>query len=320
MKVIENNSSKRIVPLIVLNTLLLTAAVFSYESLPFGADLIRYSTSLITLLLSLGFIGFYYRNNSLIFFNFAACIVICSVLRTLPSQQLSSGHLSLTDITVAHFVVEDSQSLAEFKQHQPSVQVDFMSIQTSDNTGLEPRLAHRLEHKYPFNNTVSYNDGFKLHIFSTLQLKNLDTIIDPTNNSISLFGSILLDSSLQEITFLSSSLPSKKTAQRKPNLRSDFIGKLTPENFSRMPANALLVSNPLHISSPTKAQRPRYTEPVVDKFSANDRTFYSKDLICTKFRKSCQGNCVISSYRVKNNRFLTNNTALSPSFLAGSAL
>lgn len=320
MKVIENNKSQRFVYFVVLNTLLLTAAVFAYEFIPFGSLLIQYSTSLMVLFLATGFIGFYYRINPLIFFNFSACIVLCSVLRTLPSQEGFSNSPASSDITVAHFVLEDSQSLADFVRYQPSVKADFMSIQTASNNPIAEQLSTSLEHQYPFRKVSSYNKGFNLYVFSAFQLKNLDTIIDPIDNSISIFGSIFLDSSFQEISFLSSPLLGEKASKRTLNLLSNFSQeKLKGQPFLTL-SNAQMVSNRKDFERLQSIHSLKDSQPTHDQAITNGRIFYSKDLVCTKFQKSCQGNCVIASYRIKRENLLTLKSFTKPSMMAGAAL
>lgn len=281
----------------------LTLGVVVPLDTPIHHLLSAYAVQMMFTLLVMGILGFIIRNNTMILTNFLACIVLCSFLKTAHNESFTySIPTDDVAIKVAHFVLDDEQSIANFERDIQKLNVDFLSIQTPIQPTIEATLTEELKTDLPYWQKVVCNNDITMLVFSAYELRNIDTLCNDNDNTVSLAGTMFIDSMHKEISFLSTRVPiggeMHVGAKRQLASLSTYINA----NYQNKPLLTLSGSKLVAWSSEVQAFKTahRLNDSRMDiGFSDNEHIFYSKDLVCTNFNEVFNGDGIMATYQFR---------------------
>lgn len=263
-----------------------------------------YAIAIMLLCLGAGFIGLILRNNLMIFSNFLACIVLCSFIKGSLTQEFTySTPTDDVEIRIAHLVLEDEERIAEFSQAFKSLDANFLSIQTPIEPTLEEKLTEQLTAKMPYWKKTICNNNLAMFVFSKYELRNLDTLYYMGNNTVSLVGSMFIDSMHKEISFLSTRVPvgggmHKETKQHLAKLSKYINTNCQDKPFLTLSGTRLASWTP-QVKEFKTTHRLNDSEIDLGLTARDEHIFYSKDLVCTSFDEIFNGNGVVATYQFK---------------------
>jgi hypothetical protein len=321
MKVIEDTKSQYFVFFLAFLVVCLTTGIHMNSYIFFGSFFSDLAFELMSLFLLMGFIGFILRNNSLILINFLACISICTYLKNYPDNICASFSSDNVEITVAHLVLSDSESISDFEKNYTFINADFLSIQTPLLPTLDQKLTAKLSESLPFCCKTLPNKDLNLFVFSAYELINIDRLYSPDENTVSLVGNMIVDSFHKNISFLSTpvspDIDFEQNANSQQHTLSSFI-----DNSKGSPMLTLFsadfLSNPENLSS-FKSKYSLNDSQSIKNVASDKHIFYSSDLICTGFSSVLNGKCVIATYKFNHSALITSKKyETSGSFAEGA--
>ncbi len=321
MKVIEDIKSQYFIFFLAFLVVCLTIGIHFNSYFFFGSFFSDAAFEWMFLFLFIGFIGFVIRNNSLILINFLACISICTYLKKYPDNLYATTSSDDIEITVAHLVLSNSESISDFEKKYKLIDADFVSIQTPHLPTLNNDLTESLSERLPFSCKTLPNQDLNLFVFSAFELINIDTLYSPDKSTVSLVGSMIIDSLHKNVSFLSTPVsPDVDFVQNnngQPCYSSSFINN---SNVSPM----LTLFGPGLTSNYEKLHsfKSKYflnDSQTIKNITSDKHIFYSSDLICTGFSSVLNGKCVITTYKFKDSALITSNKyETSGSFAEGA--
>ncbi len=326
MTITKLNTSHLLVFLNFFVVTTLTLGIILPSDTSFNPLLSSYAGELMLLSLSIGFVGFVLRNGSIILINFLACIALCSFLKEANSQQLAHfNSIDDTKISVAHLVLDDEESIAELEREFKNLDVDFLSIQTPIQPTLEKQLTKELSKQLPYWEKTVCNNSLTMFVFSAYELHDLDTLYY-NDNTVSLVGTMFIDSLDHEISFLSTHVPVGNELQAETRSHLARLSSYIKNNCKNKPlltlSGAKLASWTPEVRAFKNAHRLSNSHKAVG-FSSNKRDehiFYSKDLMCTEFSEIFEGNGVIATYQFKKSNTKTAQKLNTASSVVGTSL
>lgn len=286
-----------VVTILTLGVVVPTNTVASYF-------LSTYAISIMLLFLVAGFIGLIFRNNLMIFSNFLACIVLCAFIKGALTQEFTySIPIDDVEIRIAHLVLEDEQTIADFSQAFKSLDANFLSIQTPIEPTLEQKLTKQLSTKMPYWKKTICDNNLALFVFSKYELRDLDTLHYVGNNTVSLVGSMFIDSMHKEISFLSTRVPVdegiwKETEKHLAKLSTYINTNCQDKPFLTLSGTRLASWTP-EVQEFKTTHRLNDSEIDLGLVPRDEHIFYSKDLVCTSFDEIFDGNGVVATYQFK---------------------
>ncbi|WP_156039767.1 hypothetical protein [Aureispira sp. CCB-QB1] len=263
-----------------------------------------HAITIMLLFLGTGFVGFVLRNNTIIFPSFLACIVLCTFIKESLTQEFTySTPTDDIEVRVAHLVLDDKESITAFAQSFSGLEADFLSIQTPIEPTLELRLTQELGKKMPYWNKTICNNNTAMFIFSSYELKDLDTVYYNGNQAVSLVGSMFIDSTHDQISFLSTRVPVDRGLRQETEKHLERLSQYINNNFQDKPLLTLsgtkLASWTPELQEFRTAHRLNDSEMDLELRTRDEHIFYSKDLVCTGFSNILDGNGVLATYQFR---------------------
>ncbi|MFT5648271.1 MAG: hypothetical protein ACI976_002970 [Aureispira sp.] len=263
-----------------------------------------HAISIMLLFLGMGFVGFVLRNNTIIFPSFLACIVLCMFIKESLTQEFTySIPTDDIEIRVAHLVLDDQESIAAFGQSFTGLETDFLSIQTPIEPTLELQLMDELSKKMPYWNKTICNNNTAMFIFSSYELKDLDTIYCNGNQTVSLVGTMFIDSTHDEISFLSTKVPVGQGMHQETEKHLEKLSEYINTNFQDRPLLTLsgtkLASWTPEVQDFKNAHRFNNSKIDLELTARDEHIFYSKDLVCTGVVEILDGNGILATYQFR---------------------
>ena len=281
----------------------LTLGVVAPFDTPIHHFLSAYAVQIMFSFLIVGVLGFILRNNTMILSNFLACIVLCSFLKTAHNEAFTySIPTDDVAIKVAHFVLENEESITNFERDVQKLDVDLLSIQTPIKPTLETKLTKELQEALPYSQKVVCNNNITMFVFSAYELRNIDTLCNDNDNTLSLAGTIFIDSMHKEISFLSTRVPVGGEMHMGAKKQLASLSTYISANYKNKPFLALSGSKLVTWSSEVQAFKTahRLNDSRMDiGFSDNEHIFYSKDLVCTNFHEVFDGDGIMATYQFR---------------------
>lgn len=283
---------------------LLTLGVVVPTDTAAGHFLSSHAITVMLLFLGTGFVGFVFRNNTVIFPSFLACIVLCTFIKDSLLQQFTySTPTDDVEVRVAHLVLDNQESIAMFGQSFTALETDFLSIQTPIEPTLELRLTRELSEKMPYWNKTICNNNTAMFVFSRYELKDLDTIYSVGNQTVSLVGTMFIDSTHEQISFLSTKVPIGQDMHQEAAKHLERLSQYINTNFQDRPLLTLsgtkLASWTPALQDFKDAHRLNDSEVDLELIARDEHIFYSKDLVCTGFTEILGGNGVLATYQFR---------------------
>lgn len=263
-----------------------------------------HAISIMLLFLGTGFVGFVLRNNTIIFPSFLACIVLCTFIKESLTQEFSySTPIDDIEIRVAHLVLDDQESIAAFGQSFIGLETDFLSIQTPIEPTLELQLMDELSKKMPYWNKTICNNNTAMFVFSSYELKDLDTIYCNGNQTVSLVGTMFIDSTHDEVSFLSTKVPVGQGTDQETERHLEELSEYINTNFQDRPLLTLsgtkLASWTPEVQDFKNAHRFNNSKIDLELTARDEHIFYSKDLVCTGVVGILNGNGILATYQFR---------------------
>jgi len=264
-----------------------------------------HAITVMLLFLGTGFIGFFLRNNMIIFPSFLACIVLCAFIKESLTQEFTySKSTDDIEVRVAHLVLDNEENLAAFGQSFTGLEADFLSIQTPIEPTLELDLIKALIGKMPYWNKTVCNNNTALFVFSSYELKKLDTIYCKKNHRLSLVGTMFIDSTHDQISFLSTKVPVGQGIDQEAARHLERLSEYIHTNFEDKPLLTLsgtkLASWTPEVQDFKEAHRFNDSKMDLELISRDEHIFYSKDLVCTGFAEILDGNGILATYQFRS--------------------
>ena len=286
-----------LVPLLTLGVVVPVDMAASYF-------LSSHAITIMLLFLGTGFVGFVLRNNTIIFPSFLACIVLCTFIKdSLTQEFIYSRPTDDIEVRVAHLVLDKKGSIANFRQCFTSLETDFLSIQTPIEPTLEVQLIKELRKKMPYWKKIICDNNTVMFVFSSYELKDLDTIHCSENQSVSLVGTMFVDSTHDQISFLSTKVPMNKGTNKEAERHLERLSECINTNFQNRP---LLTFSGIKLASwMPELQDFKEVYCLNDRkidlelIARDEHLFYSKDLVCTGFEEILNGNGILATYQFK---------------------
>jgi hypothetical protein len=285
-------------------TILTLGAIIPLET-PFNQLLSNYAVELMLSFLGLGMVGYVLRHNAMIITNFVACIILCSFLKDAHSEEFTYATPNDEDIkiSVAHLVLNDQESILKFQEDFRSLKADFLSIQTPIEPTLEQQLTQQLSQVLPFWEKTICSNNLALFVFSKYELRNLDTLYCDYTNTVSLAGTMFIDSMHKEISFLSTRVPVGDSEQNQAKKQFASLSNYINKNCQDKPLIAFSGSELVAWSPEVRAFRLAHkladSRMDIDLSTKDEHIFYSKDLMCIEFAEILDGNGVVATYQFK---------------------
>jgi hypothetical protein len=264
----------------------------------------NHAITIMLLFLGTGFVGFILRNNTIIFPSFFACIVLCTFIKDALTQEFRySTPTDDIEVRVAHLVLDNQESIAAFGQAFIGLETDFLSIQTPIEPTLELQLTKELTKKMPYWNKTICNNNIALFVFSRYELRDLDTVYCNGNQTVSLVGTMFIDSTHDQISFLSTKVPVGQGMRQEAEKHLERLSQYINTNFQDRPLLTLsgtkLASWTPELQEFKNAHRLNDSEIDLELIARDEHIFYSKDLVCTGFTEILDGNGVLATYQFK---------------------
>jgi hypothetical protein len=283
---------------------LLTIGVVVPLDLTASHILSSHAVTIMLLFLGAGFVGFTLRNNTIIFPSFLACIVLCTFIKESLTQEFAySVPTDDIEIRVAHLVLDNQESIAAFGHSFTGLETDFLSIQTPIEPTLELQLMDELSKKMPYWNKTICNNNTAMFIFSSYELKDLDTIYCNGNQTVSLVGTMFIDSTHDQISFLSTKVPVGQGMHQETERHLEKLSEYINTNFQDKPLLTLsgtkLASWTPEVQDFKEAHRFNNSKMDLELIARDEHIFYSKDLLCTGVTEILDGNGILATYQFR---------------------
>lgn len=291
-------------------TILTLGAIIPLET-PFNKLLSSYAVEMMLAFLTFGMVGYVLRQNAIILTNFAACIILCSFLKDAHTEEFTYATPNEEDIkiSVAHLVLNDEESILKFQEDFKNLKADFLSIQTPIEPTLEKKLTQKLKQSLPYSQKTICNNNLALFVFSKYELRNLDTLYCNYTNTVSLAGTMFIDSMHEEISFLSTRVPvgdeEQNQAQKQFASLSNYINKNCQDKPLITFSGSELVSWSPEVRAFRLAHKLADSRMDIGLSAKDEHIFYSKDLMCISFQEILDGNGVLASYQFKKQEITT---------------
>lgn len=284
---------------------LLTLGVVTPVDMTFSHFLSSHAITIMLLFLGTGFVGFVFRNNSIIFPSFLACIVLCTFIKESLTQEFTySKSTDDVEVRVAHLVLDNEESIAAFGQSFTGLETDFLSIQTPIEPTLELQLMKELSKKMPYWNKTICNNNTAMFVFSSYELIDLDTIYSKGNQTVSLVGTMFIDSTHDPISFLSTKVPAGQGIDAEAENHLEELSQYIRTNFQDKPLLTLsgtkLVSWTPEVQDFKNAHRFNDSKIDLELSTRDEHIFYSKDLLCTGVTEILDGNGILATYQFRS--------------------
>jgi hypothetical protein len=167
-------------------------------------------------------------------------------------------------------------------------------------------LIKDLTKRLPYWEKTICNNNLAIFVFSAHELRDLDTLYDSYNNTVSLVGTMFVDGLEAGLSFLSMNVSVGENFQVEN--KNQFARLSSPINNNNCKNRPLLTLSGAQLASwSPDIQKFRATHDMRDSHdntnsspkTRNEHIFYSKDLICTNFSEIFNGDGVMASYKLK---------------------
>lgn len=284
---------------------ILTLGVVAPVDMTASHLLSSHAVTIMLLFLGTGFVGFVLRKNTIIFPSFLACIVLCTFIKESLTQEFTySKSTDDIEVRVAHLVLDDEESIAAFGQSFTGLETDFLSIQTPIEPTLELQLMKELSKKMPYWNKTICNNNTAMFVFSSYELIDLDTIYNNGNQTVSLVGTMFIDSTHDQISFLSTKVPGGQGMNEETERHLERLSQYITNNFQDKPLLTLsgtkLASWTPEVQDFKKTHRFNDSKIDLELSVRDEHIFYSKNLVCTGVTKILDGNGILATYQFRS--------------------
>jgi len=199
--------------------------------------------------------------------------------------------------------LDDVESIEKLERDFESLEADFLSIQTPIKPTLEKQLVKDLSKRLPYWEKTTCSNDLTMFVFSAYELRDLDTLYDSYNNTVSLVGTMYVDGLGTGLSFLSMNVPVGEEFQAENNNQlarlSTHINNKCKDTPLLTLSGAQLASWSPEIQAFRTAHKMSDSHNSTEASSRNEHIFYSKDLMCTKFAEIFNGDGVVASYKLK---------------------
>ena len=266
-----------------------------------SGQLSTHALSVMLFFLVSGFIGFVWRNNAIILFNFMACIVVCSFLKEQqPNQQqaLNTATIEQPTVRVANLTVQQNSDVQLLQQYLEEDNVDFLSLQVAPNIDFPTAALDQLKSKLPYCRIIDTDDHTRTLVFSSYEMESLDTFRYQGNQSISFVGTLHMNESAA-VPFISTNIPAadyeRPEAQKHWAQLSQYMHS-NDEELTRTTQQVHLTAWRPAVKALCHAKNLSHSSEYRPKFSQSENLFYAENLICKQV-EDLLGRGAIATYQ-----------------------
>lgn len=287
-----------------------------------GELLTSYALLVMLFFLISGFIGFIWRKNTVILFNFLACIAVCSFLKKQDSTVTQAWFQEEATVNVANLNLYETSDLIVLEQHLEDIAIDFLSLHVASTVDLPISILENFKKRLPYHKIINIDKENRTLVFSNYQMKNLDTFHYIGNQSVSLVGTLSMTEE-KAIPFISTNIPI--VDYELPKAQKHWI-KLSQYMANRYELDPSAATNNVYLTTwqpvvdafhNTKSLPVKKTEYSLDVQQA-ERLFYAENLICKQVENLLDGQGAVAMYKFVGNS--SSNDAFTGSLRGGATL
>ncbi len=299
---IINKKSTSIQEKILLATIatltLLTINPMQWQSL---RSLSVHSVLITTVLMGIGFLALALRKDKTILVSFAACILLCSHLKSSQKSTFSycSPKQESTQLRVATFTLDQATEITAFGTQIKQVEADLIAVQVPVNAVDGQWLKEQMHKTFPYYQKTVCGDSLVMIVLSKAVIKELDTLC--FDDAISIAGVIQPIGFAKEVAFISTHLSDKlpRTEAQLGRL-SSYIQEHYAEGKPFLTLNGTALNTWLPEIKDFKNVHSLYDSRTDINFSTPDKhIFYSSSLECTSFNNIFDGIGIMATYQLK---------------------
>lgn len=250
-----------------------------------------------------GFIGLIWRKNTVILFNFMACIAVCSFLKKQETSTTTAEawHPPIQPtVRVANLNLRQSDDLIVLQQRMEDLGVDFLSLNVAPTIEFPTQVLDLLKKRLPYYKIINTKEENRTLVFSSYKIEALDTFHYTGNQSISVVGTLAMQES-QTIPFISTNIPVKDyklpEAQKHWAELSQYMTKhhgktQTASSYNNAQLTAWEPAIQAWCSTPNTSDKSAYKS----KFSQPEHLFYAENLICKQVEDLLEGHGAVATY------------------------
>jgi hypothetical protein len=288
-----------------------------------GGQLANHALLVMLFFLVSGFIGFIWRNNAIILFNFMACIVVCSFLKEhQPSNQqaLYAVPLEQPTVRVANLTMQKNSDLPLLQQYLEQDEVDFLSLQVAPNIDFPTTALDQLKSQLPYCRIIDNENQTRTLVFSSYEMESLDTFRYQGNQSISFVGTLYMHES-EAVPFISTNIPAedyeRPEAQQHWAQLSQYMSNRSKKTINPTAKQAHLTALRPAVKALRHAKNLSHSSEYRPKFPQSEHLFYAENLICKQVEDLLGCGAVATYQFVGQER---NSTALRGQLRGGASL
>lgn len=269
-----------------------------------------------------GFMGLIWRKNTVILFNFMACIAVCSFLKEQDISTTAEAWHPPTQPTVrvANLNLRQSDDLVVLQQRLADSGVDFLSLNIATTIEFPAQTLELLKKRLPYYKIINTKEENRTLVFSSYKIEALDTFHYTGNKSISIVGTLTMQEN-QIVPFISTNIPVKDYELPEAQQHWTHLSQYMTKQYSQTQVS----SNSVHLTAWEPAiQALCSAQKVADKseyrpmFLQPAHLFYAENLICKQVENLLEGHGAVATYE-----FVGTSFSRKPNFqetLRGAAL
>lgn len=248
-----------------------------------------------------GFVGFVWRKNAVILFNFMACIVVCSFLK---DQQPTSTQAWIPQeqpvVRVANLTLRHNSDLIVLQQRLEETGVDFLSLQVAPNVDFPVSTLEDLKKRLPYYRIIATENDNRTLVFSNYEMESLDTFHYRGNHSISFVGTLDMPQD-GAVPFISTNIPTadyeRPEAQQHWRQLSQYMTHRYETEPTMTSSKAHLTSWQPAVQALRSAQKLSINSEYRLEFHPTEHLFYAENLICKQVEDLLEGYGAVATYQ-----------------------
>lgn len=271
-----------------------------------------------------GFVGFVWRKNTVILFNFMACIVLCSFLK---EQQPNSAQAWIPEeqptVRVANLTLRQDEDIIALQSHLEDQEVDFLSINVASTVEFPSNILENLKTRLPYYKIINTQKKNRTLVFSSYEMQSLDTFHYTGNGSISFVGTLTMNNR-EAVPFISTNIPVADYELPEAQKHWTQLSEYMTHRYEKEPA---ITSNNVHltawqpaIQALRSAKKLSFKSEYRLKFQQTEHLFYAENLICKQVEDLLEGYGAVATYEFVGQSSSDNNNGFAGTLRGGASL
>ncbi|MFK7796479.1 MAG: hypothetical protein AB8E82_03420 [Aureispira sp.] len=303
----------------------LTLGTIIPANLWFNEYLASHALLVMLFFLISGFMGLIWRKNTVILFNFMACIAVCSFLKEQGISTTAEVWHRPTQPTVrvANLNLRESDDLMVLQQRLADSRVDFLSLNIAPTIEFPTQTLELLKKRLPYYKIINTKEENRTLVFSNYKIEALDTFHYTGNKSISIVGTLAMQEN-QMVPFISTNIPVKdyelpEAQQHWTNLSQYMTRQHSQVSTASSYNNVHLTAWEPAIQALCSAKNVSDQSEYSPMFLQPEYLFYAENLICKQVEDLLEGHGAVATYEFVETSF-SRKPNFSETLRGGAAL